>query len=219
MTIEPQIEKWKAMVQSEIARAGYPIPAEHALAIIRRESNGKAGALNPTGGDSGLMQLRPIALEEYNRNHNQKYTMGQLRGTSDESARIQIRVGLWILLYYLRAAYKYIKKRVGEVALDDLIKITDAMYAMGAAGARQKLDKVDPLTWDEIKRKFPAWHRIDPAEKIWSRANDYGANWSIESIGRWLEGQITDETKKATGGAILGILLIAIAWFYLSRRK
>jgi len=216
--MDDRVEKWRTIAQQEINNAGVPLPVEHILAIIQRESGGTVGALNPNGGDSGLMQVRPISLEEFNRNHDRKYTIEQLRGKNNESAAIQIRVGLWILAYYLKLAYRYIKKRIGRVALDDLVKITDTFYASGPANARKKLDKVHP-TWDQIKQKYPNWGRIQPAELIWKRANEGGAQWSLADIDSWLEGEIVIDTKKSINGALIAILLVAIAWSILGSKK
>ena len=215
----PAVEKWREIAQKEINDSGVPLPVEHILAIIQRESGGTVGALNPTGGDSGLMQVNPISLEEYNRNNDKKYPIAQLRQKTESSAAIQIRVGLWILAYYLKMAYRYLKRRLGYVALDDLIKITDTFYASGPKRSKKKLDRILQPTWDNVKENFPNWGRIAPAELIWQRANDAGAQWSLPQIDNWLEGQIVIETKKSINGALIAILLIAIAWTLLGRAK
>jgi hypothetical protein len=214
--MKPAIEKWRATAQRELDRLGAPLPASQVLAIIWRESNGRVGAQNPSGA-SGLMQVMPIALKTFNQNHAQKYTMEQLRATDLASAAIQIRVGTWTLTQFVKSAYKYLKSRIGDVPLDDLVKVTDTFYAAGPGRARGRLDRIQNPTWSNIKARFPNWHRIIPAELVWSRANDDGANWALSDIDSWLEGQVIEENKKDIGGALLGVLVIVAAWFYFKK--
>lgn len=211
------VKEWRSVVQEELDKAGYPLPPEYPLALIQRESNGIAGAQNPHGGDSGLMQVRPIALRDYNDHHSEKYSMTDLRGKDASSARIQIRVGIWILANFMRVAFKYLQRRLGEVSLDDLVKITDTFYAMGPAGAKKKLDTVKPK-WTIIKARYPDWHRIKPAERIWDTTIDEGAQWKLDDINQWLSSDLVDENKKTIGGAALALLILAFGFLWLKGR-
>jgi soluble lytic murein transglycosylase-like protein len=211
------IEKWRATVQRELDRLGAPLPSSQVLAIIWRESNGRVGVKNPKSDASGLMQVMPIALKDYNQNHAQKYTMDQLRATDPASAAIQIRIGTWILNRFMKAAYKYLKSKIGVVPLDELVKVTDTFYAAGPGASRRRLDKIQKPTWSNIKARFPDWDRIGPAELIWTRANADGANWAISDIDGWLEGLVIDDKQKNISGALIGVLLIVVAWFYLKK--
>lgn len=215
----PAVQRWHEIAQKEIDRVRNPLPVEHILVLIERESRGRAGALNPTRGDSGLMQVIPESLQTYNANHQQKYTIQQLRGTSNSDAAIQIRVGLWILSHYVKKVYKYLKSKIGSVSLDDLVKLADASYASGWGNVKPKLDRLQNPTWDALKTKFPNWGRIEPGEKIWKRANEEGATWSLPAIDRWLEGEIQIDDGKKMNGAIIGILIIIIAWAMFGRKK
>lgn len=214
--MDTSVEKWKGIAQSELYRLGAPLPVELVLAIVRRESNGTAGAVNPKSGASGLMQVMPVALKDYNQNHSDKYTMADLRNTDQRSAKIQIRVGVWILIQFFRSAYRYLKSRLSTVSLDDLVKITDTFYAAGPANSKGRLNKIVP-TWENVKSSFPTWDRIKPAELIWQRSNDWGAKWDLSSIDSWLESNLSTNTKKTMSGAIIGIIIILIAWQYFGR--
>jgi len=211
------VDRWRDIVQAEISRIGVPLPADLPLAVMKRESGGVAGAVNPSSGASGLMQVMPIALQDYNQNHSQQYTMSQLRGKDSLSAKIQIRVGLWILQRFIRGAYNYLKKRLGEVALDDLIRIADTFYAAGPGTAKKRLNKLPNPTWTSVKSTYPKWDRVGPAELVWESAKS--APWDLQSIDQWLESNIQKHKKTAAAGAIAGLLIILVMWYYLKRKK
>ena len=136
------VEKWSTLINSELGRAGYPLPPELVKAVMYRESRGNVGAINPSSGASGLMQVMPIALKDYNQNHQRKYTMADLRGKTQTAAKTQIRIGLWILARFWKGAFNYLRKRLGEVALDDLARIADMFYAAGPGNSKKKIAKV-----------------------------------------------------------------------------
>lgn len=215
--MKESVEKWRYLALHEISKLGVPLPVEHILAIMQRESNGKAGVVNQSSGASGLMQVKRIALKDYNQNHSVQYTMDQLRGTDQNSAAIQIRVGLWILSRFVKSAYKYLKGKLGTVPLDDLIRVSDTFYAAGPGNAKPKLDQLNRPTWAAIKQKFPDWDRVVPAELVWNIANEEGAIWDLPRIDNWLEEEITNETNKAVGGALIGILIILAAWMWFQK--
>lgn len=214
----PNVEKWRSLVEAELARSGYPLPPEHVLAVMKRESNGQVGTVNKSSGASGLMQVMPIALKDYNKHNSPKYSMADLRSKSNTAATRQVRVGLWILARFVRGAYKYLKRKLGNVALDDLIRTADFYYAAGPGNARKRLDKIDRPTYDAVKARFPNWDRIVPAQLVWDRVQQYGGTWDLPNIDRWLESNIVIDNKKTMGGAVLGLLAIALAWGYFARK-
>jgi hypothetical protein len=59
------------------------------------------------------MQVMPIALRHYNENHSQQYTMADLRSKTSSAAAIQIRIGIWILGFFWKSAYRYLKSKLG----------------------------------------------------------------------------------------------------------
>jgi soluble lytic murein transglycosylase-like protein len=211
------VEQWRSAVEQELDRARLPLPAELVLAVMKRESNGRVGVKNPRSGASGLMQVMPIALKHYNQNHTTKYGMTDLRATTQQAGVVQIRVGLWILAFFVKSAYRYLKRRLGEVPLDDLIRTTDFFYAAGPGNARKKLDKVPRPSFENVKARWPNWDRIAPAQLVWTRSQ--GAAWDVGGIDSWLEGDIADETEKAGMGAAVGLVIMAIAWFYFEKGK
>ena len=180
--MKKNVERWRSLVESELERSGYPLPPEHVLAVMQRESSGKIGIVNPSSGASGLMQVMPIALKDYNKHNSPRYTMSDLRSKSQSAARIQIRVGMWILARFVRGAYRYLKKRLGTVALDDLIRIADFFYAAGPGNSRKRLDKIERPTYDAVKQRFPTWDRIKPAQLVWDRVEKWGGKWNLPKI-------------------------------------
>jgi soluble lytic murein transglycosylase-like protein len=184
---------------------------------MSRESGGKVGEINTTSGASGLMQVMPIALKDYNQNHSKKYTMETLRSKTDSAGRIQVRVGLWILARFVRGAYNYLKKRLKNVKLDDLIRTADFYYAAGPGNARKKLDQVKRPTYDRVKAKFPKWHRIVPAQRVWNFVEKNGGRWDLQAIDGWLESNILIEKKKTKLGALAGLVAIALAWSWFGK--
>jgi len=182
------------------------------LVLIDRESRGRPAAKSNVGA-LGLMQVMPISLREYNRHHAQKYSLDQL----SSSPQVQVRVGIWILGKYVRDVAAYLRRRLGNVALDDLIRIADLWYATGPGNARPRLDRIKPV-WDVIASTYPNWDRVGPAQLVWSRANEEGASWDLPAINGWLETAITENKQKTIGGAAIALVVVAIAWLYFSRK-
>lgn len=218
MVFPALVEKWRSLAQSEIQKSGIPLPVELVLAIIKNESEGRVGVVNPTANDSGLMQVVPISLKWYNQHHARQYTMADLQGKSQSSARIQIRVGLWVLGKWWHAAYKYLKGRRPDVPIDDLARIADLFYARGQAGARRKIDKVAP-NFKAIETAYPDWKPVGHARRIWNLVTRAGAAWHLDKIDNWMKGEIIIDEKKTIGGAIAAVAIIAIAWMMLKKGK
>jgi hypothetical protein len=206
------------MVEAEIRRSGYPLPPELVLAVMARESRGNPGVINPSSGASGLMQVMPIALKDYNRHNSPTISMDYMQLKNDGGARAQIRVGLWILARFWRGAYRYLKKKLGEVPLDDLAKTADFFYASGPANAKKKLDRVPRPTFEAVKARFPDSHRIAPAQRVWDSVRKMGGQWDLAAIDQWLEGGVIQQQQKTLFGAAAGLALIAVAWWYFARK-
>lgn len=214
-----RVEKWREIVLSELRRGNYPLPPDLVLAVIKRESNGSVGVVNPSSGASGLMQVMPIALRHYNENHSQQYTMADLRSKTSAAAKIQIRIGIWILAFFWKSAYRYLKSKLGTVPLEDLCKVADFFYAAGPGNAKRKLDQLPRPTYVATKRSFPNWDRIVPAQRVWDFVQNSGAQWDISAIDRWLSGEITDDDQQTKKGAAIAIVIVAIAMWYMSRKE
>lgn len=205
------VEKWRSLVASELHAAGIPLPPEHILSLMYRESRGNPAAISIAGA-MGLLQVMPVSLNWYNKHHRVRYSVDQFRN----SPQAQIKVGIWILSQFMQSVFKYLKKRIGEVALDDLVRITDLWYATGPGNAKPRLDRITP-TWPNIASTYPDWDRVKPAELVWTRANDEGATWDLSSINDWLSTNIINDKTKAAGGAAIALLVIAAAWLYLRK--
>lgn len=214
MSFPDRISRWASIAQSEIQRLNLPFPVDYVLGILQRESNGTSGAVNKSSGASGLMQIMPITLKDYNQRNGTNYTMAQLRDPN--RADLQIRVGVWVLKTFMRSAFNYLKKRLSTVPLDDLVRVTDTFYAAGPGNSRKKLDKIVP-TWANVVSTYPSWDRIKPAELVWQRSND-SSSWDLPAVDQWLGIEIDDEKKKQIGGALVALLIIAIALMSLKKK-
>lgn len=218
MAYPKSVERWRGIVTDEIDRLKAPLPVELPLSVIRWESGGQTGVVNKNSGASGLMQVMDIARREYNNYHTQKYSMADLRDKTERGARIQIRVGTWIIGHFWKNAHRYLKSRLETVPIDQLVKIADVFYAAGPANAKRKLDKIEP-TFEALSARHPTWSAIGHANKVWSLAMDNGARWDIGNIGQWLDGAIVIEDDKNKKGALLVIAVIALAWYLFKKGK
>lgn len=207
------VERWRDLVRAELARAGYPLPPEHVLALMYRESRGDPAAKSKKGA-LGLLQVMPITLREYNRQHKTDISLAQLAS----SPQTQVRVGLWVLGDYMRQVAAYLRQRIGTVALDDLIRITDIFYATGPGNAKPRLNRIKPV-WEIIAATYPNWDRVKPAEEIWDRANEGGAAWDMQAINDWLDTTIEADRKQTIGGAAIALAILAIAWWYFGKEQ
>ena len=156
-------------------------------------------------------------MKDYNNHNSPKYTMATLRAKTDSAGKIQIRVGLWILARFVRGAYNYLKKRLKNVKLDDLIRTADFYYAAGPGNARKKLDQIKRPTYDAVKAKFPNWDRVAPAQRVWDFVQKHGGIWNLPAIDGWLESNIIIEKKKTKIGAVAGLVAIALAWSWFGK--
>jgi hypothetical protein len=213
-----EVAKWRPVIAAELARSGYPLPPELIEAVLSRESGGSVGVINHSSGASGLMQVMPIALRDYNQHHRRKYTMSDLRSKTTAGAQIQIRVGLWILARFWRGAFRYMSQKINNVEIDDLARIADIFYASGPGNAKKKLDQIVP-TFDNAKARFPNWDRIIPAQRILDYVAAAGGQWDVVRIGDWLKTGKLIEQKKTAIGAAVGVLIIAVALWYFQRGR
>lgn len=235
-TFPTSVERWRPVVQSELARLSLPLPVELVLAVIKKESGGRTSGISSVGA-SGLMQVMKGTLGHYNKVNGKNYTVDQLRGSSPADAMIQIRVGLWVLKTYWKSAYRYLSGRTKNIGIDTLSKIASIFYVAGPGNGRKKLDKVSP-SYESLAAKYPNWSPIKNgyATKIWGWANDAGAKWDHDSINRWLGGDGIDggddddpdsnddddngqDSKKTKSGALLALLIMFLCWNYMKGNK
>jgi hypothetical protein len=218
--VSKAVLQWEPAVRAELAARGIPLPVELILAVIRVESGGKAGTVNPHGHASGLMQILPITLKDFNQRHGTAYPLEDLQGQSDDSIRKQIQVGVDVLARYWKKAYKYLSNRAGggNVPIDDLARIADLFYRAGPGATRKKLDKLSNPTWIDIQAAFPDWAPLKHPKRVFKDA----IPWNLDKIGVWLEGQLGEVKKIAKDpktGFAAGILLLMVAYWLMSKDK
>lgn len=214
--VAQSILKWEPLVLSELASQGVPLPSSLILAVIKVESNGHAGVVNPKSGASGLMQVMPNTLVDFNKRHQKAYTISDLRSESDAGAKKQIEVGIAVLAHYWKRAYKYLKGRLGDVPIDELGHIADLFYAAGPGATMKKLDKLSIPTWEAVKQAFPSWNALPHPTKIFSVPHQ----WNLDKIGSWLEGPLKKIgggiSKDPKAGFALGILVLMAAYYFMT---
>lgn len=218
--VSKAVLQWEPAVRAELGARGIPLPVELILSVIRAESGGKAGATNPNGNASGLMQILPITLKDFNQRHGTTYAIEDLQGQSDESTRKQIQVGIDVLARYWKKAYKYLSARAGggNVPIDDLSRIADLFYRAGPGATIKKLDQLSTPTWPAIQSAFPDWAPLKHPKRVFKDPMP----WNLDEIGVWLEGKLGDITKIAKdpkAGFAAGILLLMLAYWFMSKGK
>lgn len=206
-------------MNAELTVQGVPLPPSLILAVIKVESNGKAGVVNPKSGASGLMQVMPTTLEDFNQRHGKSYPLSVLRSPSQENARKQIEVGVAVLAHYWKRAYKYLKKRIGDVPIDELGHIADLFYAAGPGASMKRLDKLSNPSWESVKEAFPSWNAIPHPQKVFSIPHQ----WNIDKIGSWLEGPLKKIgggiAKNPKSGFAIGIFILMAAYYFMMKGK
>ncbi len=86
----------KSLILSILLQVGCPetIYPDLVVAMIVRESNGHHDSVSSAGA-MGLLQVKPIVLDDYNREYNTNFVANDLF-----SPKINLRVGLWHLCRY-----------------------------------------------------------------------------------------------------------------------
>ena len=213
----PNVLKWAPVIDAELARINSPLPRDLILAVIEVESRGKAGLINKKSGASGLMQVMPATLEDYNQRHpSDPVSLAELRSSSSAAAVKQIRVGLSVLSHYWRAAYDYLSGRWSHVPIDELARVADLFYVAGPGNTRIRLNKVNP-TWDEIKQRFPKWNALPHPTNVFSHLE--GLVWPTQQISVWLNSSPSQLTPTPKQGLFLSMLAILAAWWMMNKKK
>jgi len=213
--VEKSVIRWEPAVISELNSQGIPLPASLILSVIKVESNGKPGLINPKSGASGLLQVMPTTLQDFNKRHGKTYTMADMQSESDSSARKQIEVGIAVLGHYWKRAYKYLKNRLGEVPIDQLARIADLFYAAGPGATMKRLDKLPVPTWEAVQSAFPDWAAIPHPTKIFKVDHPF----EIQKIGQWLEGPLKKILKDPRTGFAIGVIVLMVAYWLMKGKK
>lgn len=213
--VAKSVIRWEPLVISELNSQGVPLPASLILAVINVESRGKPGLVNPKSGASGLMQVMPTTLQDFNSRHGKTYAMSDMRSEDDSSARKQIEVGIAVLAHYWKRAYKYLTDRLENVPVDELAHIADLFYAAGPGATMKRLDKLATPTWEAVKAAFPNWNAIPHPTKIFKIDHP----WNVSKIGQWLEGPLKKIVKDPRVGFAAGILVLMLAYWLMKGKK
>lgn len=212
------VKRWQSAVQAELASQGVPLPPGLILAVMKVESNGYPGLINPKSGASGLMQVMPGTLQDFNARHGRTYTMADLQGEGDSDARKQIEVGIGVLAHYWKRAYQYLSKRMEKVPIDELAHIADLFYTAGPGATIERLNKLSSPTWANVKERFPKWNALPHPDKVFKEPHP----WNLSQIGDWVEGPIKKIGKIAKDprtGFAMGILVLMLAYWLMKGKK
>jgi soluble lytic murein transglycosylase-like protein len=217
MVTPASVSRWEPVIVAELHARSIPLPKELVESIMTVESRGKPGLVNPKSGASGLMQVMPTTLQDFNQRNGTDYTLSDMRGTSADAATKQIRVGIDIMAHYWQRAYQYLSTRLGDVPIDELGRIADLFYVAGPGATRKKLDKLDVPVWERIKTAYPNWNALPHPTKVFSDPKP----WNVNAISQWLEGSLSDlpiekDPKKGFG---IGIVILMLAYWYMSKGK
>lgn len=189
--ISDSAAKWAPQVLAELKRQGIPLPAELILSVIDVESRGVPGLVNPKSGASGLMQVMPITLQSYNNTHPVKFSLQDMRSRDNPVA--QIRVGIWILGQYWRAAHLYLSRRLPTISMDELAKIADLMFAAGGQAVRDLLDKLPVPTVQGLQDRFPNWNALPHIKNVFDRVSP--ASISDTAVNAWISTSAKSSVK------------------------
>lgn len=227
------VERWRYLAREEAP----DLPASLVLAVIVRESNGRPGLVGSSG-DLGLMQVNPVTLDTYNKN-NPPISVSTMTSKDADSARLQVRAGVWVLRRGLAAVHA-----LDPVAYpwpdapptDEQIRKADLVYSAGggafSAYRRRVLDVAGSDAF-EVLASFspgppglPKWARI-PARKFgharavlaMTRGDSGGGSSPPSVVVRPPRPPVVGPRGADMGGGALVLGLVALAFAFASRKR
>jgi hypothetical protein len=209
----PTVRRWAPVVDAELERAQIPLPRELILALIDKESWGHVGLVNPKSGASGLMQVMPGTLDDYNK-ARPDIPLSTLRSSSVTAAPAQIRVGVWVLGQFWRSAYRYLKSRMDQVPIDELAHIADLFYVAGPGATRSRLDHLDVPTWAAVQARFPKWNALPHPRGVFQILGPI--DWPVDAIADWI-GKSDTILEDPDTGFVLAVAGILVTWWFLRK--
>lgn len=225
MIFPSDVLRWENLTRDEIARGGYPFPVELPLSVCLVESSGSVGEVNPNSGASGLMQIMPNTLKDYNKNNSPDIPLSHLRSSDHKYAPEQMGVGLWVMGRYLKQGYNWISETNPNPPLSDLIKVSDLMYVRGPAGVRSDFRDVTSRLFADLEERRPNYQPFAHPRKVWRwTAEENHAVWDMNAIDEWVTGQ-TDPPElpppqiATQNGFIAALLVLAVASYYFSKKR
>jgi hypothetical protein len=218
--IGKDVKRWESIIRGELERSKIPLPVKLVLSVIDVESRGKPGLVNPKSGASGLMQVMPVVVRDFNKHHSMKYTMADMRDPQNPLA--QIRVGVWILGQFWKGAYRYLLSRLPTVPMDELMRIADLFYVAGPGATRKKLDKLSTPTFSAIAERWPKWNALPHTIRVQNRVSESETKFDLAAISNWLsngkKGSLDDPLTKKQGAAI-ALIILALAYLLFFRKR
>jgi hypothetical protein len=156
MTLAAHVARWSEVASAELVRIKSKLPPSVLLAVWWRESRGTPGQRHLGGGAaSGLGQITPIALNFYNLQHATSIAMADMRGTSENSIALQVRVSAYLLKWNVSQASRWLP----DADPRDVYLVGLFAYHQGWPAVRRCLEQLQrkgvPLTWANLERYFP----------------------------------------------------------------
>lgn len=201
MAWHPRIEQWRRFAVWE----GKDIPPDLILAIIKHESAGIAGRLSNSATKSheiekadgtkitfnhamGLTQCIPAVVAGYNKNFSEKAYFEDMTGQTERAARLQIRLGAWVLASNVHLLHKYdpilFPGSSPGSATPEQLKLALVAYGIGFGALKPKLNQLKergrPLTIESLQQEFPMWG-YSKTQGRWINRPLFGAmkKWSL----------------------------------------
>ena len=132
----------------------------------------------------GLMQVIPSTVAWYNQLHPKDFAYFEdVSGKTERAARMQIRIGCWLLAHNVRMLHKFDPQAFpgtspGTASPEQLGQALIA-YAIGLGALRKRLrvlkEKELPLTQGSLHEQFPLWDYSKTKEKWINRPLHYGS--------------------------------------------
>jgi hypothetical protein len=207
--------RWAPVIQAELARANIPLPVELILALMDVESQGFVGLVNPKSGASGLLQVMPKTLNDYNAAHT-PISLEEMRSQNVTAAPKQIRVGLSVLASFWKGAYRYLVDRMGSVPIDELARIADLFYVAGPGATKSRLDHLSTPTWGAVQAAYPTWNALPHPRNVFSRLGEI--QWPLDQISEWI-GKEASIIRDPKAGLAIAVAIGLAAWYMLRKKS
>jgi hypothetical protein len=237
MSFGSKVERWRQLVE-ELAP---DLPSDLVLGIIWHESRGTPGilsggttkpALVPTATGMkkathafGLMQVIPRNVATWNNEHPADLATWELMsGTSSTAARMQIRLGVWILRESLAWCRLYGFLWPDGPLSDDQIKIALMVYAWGGHNLAPYLDQLvqegTPVTAAAIATRWPDMGApknapVKFSQRVWNKAFGGGAGATVPAPVTTTPAPTPIPGRKS--GAVVGLLLLGAALYWATK--
>jgi len=210
MPFASQVERWRSIAADELNKARVPLPVELVLSLIRVESGGAPGATNPKSGASGLLQVMPKTLDWYREQTGDQISPDELRSSTIDAARKQIRAGIWVLGQFWQSACKWIKGQTTDIPISDLARFADSFYAGGPGRVKAMAATMD-RKWDAWRATYPKSNITQHAEKVWALTSAENPAFELDRIAQWIETKNDKLISSNKFGLVIGLVILLLA--------